>query len=103
MPGPCAPYFSPLTNTTYLANTQSASAAAAQASCQAQGGHLASWGSQAEQLAVEQAFAGPGGCLLGAYHGAYWLGLQRASMVSPHAWLDHSELHYENWCVCVCL
>jgi hypothetical protein len=101
VPGPCTPYKSKAQNRTYLLNTLPADAGTAEAACIAQGGHLVTYTSQAEQYEVEQYFAATAGCLLPAYHRAYWTGLQKDSPSSPYAWLDHapygSEESYSHW------
>jgi hypothetical protein len=53
-------YFSNTTNATYLLNTNATTGTAAEAWCTTQGGHLASYALQEEQVEVEQVGARAG-------------------------------------------
>jgi hypothetical protein len=61
------PYTSSLSGATFYLNTTASTFEAAQAACNANGGHLASYGTTAEQLEVEQWFIKQG-YLLPAFH-----------------------------------
>jgi hypothetical protein len=88
-PCPAAPgayvYVSPVTNATYMLNTSLQDSRAAQRSCNALGGHLASFNSSAEQADVEQHYAALG-VLFPKYHMAYWTGLQADPTTFPPTW-----------------
>jgi hypothetical protein len=70
-------------------NQTAASAARAEAACNANGGRLASYASLAEQAEVEQYFLARQK-LLPDYHKAYWLGLRAQQPLGPFAWADFS-------------
>ena len=82
-------------------NGDPVSQAAAESSCRAQGGHLAWYGSQAEQAEVEQFYQDEGILLPG--HQNYWIGLRRLN-ASNETWWLHDPLAprpgpgvYQNW------
>jgi hypothetical protein len=74
-PGPQPRYVSGTSGLTYVLNTQRMDFAAAEQYCNDQGGHLASWGSSAEQTEVEQWFTAQG-FLFPDCHLSYWIGLK---------------------------
>ena len=59
----------------YLLNTKAMNFSAAEAWCQTQGGHLASYNNAEEQAAVERFYVN-GGMLYPLYNIAYWIGLK---------------------------
>jgi hypothetical protein len=86
----------------YLLNTHPMNYTNAQAFCNNNGGHLASYGSAAEQLAVETHYI-QNGMLLPNFkgHSTYWMGL-RTSSWPRFTWLDTllpapSADTYTNW------
>jgi hypothetical protein len=72
-------------NDTYTFSTAQLSSSSAATFCQNQGGQLASYQSQAEQLEVEQGFIDMG-ALLPGWHTAYWLGLFTKNTSEPRTW-----------------
>jgi hypothetical protein len=68
-------YFSPVTNATYLLNTNVSNASVAHTYCTTNGGHLVAWGSLEEQADVEQYYINAG-FLLPTFHKQYHIGLR---------------------------
>jgi hypothetical protein len=68
------PYTTNTTEVTYYLNTTRSNFTYAENMCARNGGHLASFTSSAEQLEVEQYYAGRG-YLFPSYHVFYWTGL----------------------------
>ena len=58
VPGPCTPYTSKLSNSTYLLNTLPADAVTAEQSCIRQGGHLASFSRYGSESALVEFWVG---------------------------------------------
>jgi hypothetical protein len=76
------------TNHSYLLNTSMANQAAAEALCQASGGHLVSYGSLEEQQEVEGHFVN-GGFIFPAFNKVYWIGLVTNRTAWPRfRWVD---------------
>jgi hypothetical protein len=86
----------------YLLNTHPMNFSMAQAFCNVNGGHLASYASAAEQAAVEQYYV-TNGMLLPNFigHSTYWMGLRTASW-PRFSWLDATlpapaSTNFINW------
>ena len=63
MPGPCGPYKSKATGSSYTLNTNKTDFATAEQDCNKLGGHLAAWNTEMEQREVEGYFLSMvGGC-----------------------------------------
>ena len=71
----------PVTNYTYALNTNNMTWAEGEAFCQMRGGHLVTYSSRDDQVAVEGYFSQEG-MLLPGYHTFYWMGLT----VEPEQW-----------------
>lgn len=92
MPGPCGPYNSKGTGSSYTLNTNKSDFASAEQNCNRIGGHLAAWNSELEQREVENFFLTQG-CLIPPFHNAYWFGLttnDEPKNTNGWYWLDHS-------------
>jgi hypothetical protein len=69
-------------DTTYILSTVEKSFDDAEAYCAAHGGHLASWGADAEQKSVEDYFQKTTGYMMQGFFSFYWFGL-RVGFDSP--------------------
>ena len=63
-----------ITGNVFFLNTSFVNQSVAQATCNANGGHLAAWSSQEEQAEVENFYL-QGGWILPVFHSTYWMGM----------------------------